>query len=165
MKKHITPLVVAVICLLADVYTKNLAIKHLGNYERISFLKGFLVFDLTFNRGGVFGIMQGHKVFFLVVSIVVLTLMVGYYFYEKNMNTLFRIAMAMIIGGAIGNIIDRLITTRLGVVDFISVGVDGVYRWPTFNIADSVIVVGAILIIIAVYIEEKGKSKTGTEAQ
>ncbi len=155
MKKHIAPLVVAIAALLADVYTKELALDHLGLFRRVEFLGGFLRFDLTFNEGGVFGIMQGHKVFFLVVSIIVLALMTGYYFYEKSMNTLFRIAMAMIIGGAIGNIVDRLIPGRPGVVDFISVGVDGFYRWPTFNVADSVIVAGAFMIIIAVYIEEK----------
>ena len=155
MKKHIAPLVVAIAALLSDLYTKELALDHLGLFRRVEFLGGFLRFDLTFNEGGVFGIMQGHKVFFLVVSIIVLALMTGYYFYEKSMNTLFRIAMAMIIGGAIGNIVDRLIPGRPGVVDFISVGVDGFYRWPTFNVADSVIVAGAFMIIIAVYIEEK----------
>lgn len=165
MKKHMVPLIAAITALLADVFTKELALEHLGFFHRVNLLGGFLRFDLTFNEGGVFGIMQGHKVFFLVVSIIVLCLMTGYYFYEKNMNQVFRIAMAMIIGGAIGNIIDRLIPGRPGVVDFISVGVDGVYRWPTFNIADSVIVVGAFMIIIAVYIDEKRNKavKTGDQ--
>lgn len=167
MKKHITPLIVAITALLADVFTKELALDRLGLFRRIDFLGGFLRFDLTFNEGGVFGIMQGHKIFFLVVSIIVLALMTGYYFYEKNMNLMFRIAMALIIGGAIGNIIDRLIPGRPGVVDFISVGVDGFYRWPTFNIADSVIVAGAFMIIIAVYVEEKRHKalKAGSQDQ
>lgn len=155
MKKHIAPLIIMIVALIADLFTKELALNRLGLFRRVDFMGGFLRFDLTFNEGGVFGIMQGHKMFFLVVSIIVLALMTGYYFYEKNMSMLFRIAMALIIGGAIGNIIDRLIPGRPGVVDFISVGVDGIYRWPTFNIADSVIVVGAFMIIIAVYIEEK----------
>jgi len=163
MKKHIWPLAAAVLALLADVLSKDLALKHLGLYHRENFLGGFLRLDLTFNEGGVFGIMQGHKTFFLIVSVIVMVLMIGYYFYEKKMNGLFRIAMGMIVGGAIGNIIDRLIPGRPGVVDFISVGVDGVYRWPTFNIADSVIVVGAFMIVIAVYLEEKkhARLKTG----
>lgn len=167
MKKHITPLIVAITALLADVFTKELALDRLGLFRRVDFLGGFLRFDLTFNEGGVFGIMQGHKMFFLVVSIIVLALMTGYYFYEKNMNLMFRVAMALIIGGAVGNIIDRLIPGRPGVVDFISVGVDGFYRWPTFNIADSVIVVGAFVIIIAVYFEEKRHKalKAGSQDQ
>ncbi|HPS87191.1 MAG TPA: signal peptidase II, partial [Spirochaetota bacterium] len=142
----------------ADMATKNLALKHLGFYNRFDFFGGFLRFDLTYNQGGVFGIMQGYKNFFLTVSVIVLLIMVVYYFYEKHMPGLFRIAMALIIGGAAGNIFDRLIPGRPGVVDFISVGVDGVYRWPTFNIADSVIIAGALLLVVVVYMEDKKKT-------
>ncbi len=157
MKKHIIPALTVIIAFVADLLTKNLALKHLGFYNRFDYLGGFLRFDLTYNQGGVFGIMQGYKNFFLIVSIVVLVIMLAYYFYEKTMPGLFRIAMALIIGGAAGNIYDRLIHGRPGVVDFISVGVDGFYRWPTFNIADSVIIVGAFLLVIVVYIEDRKK--------
>ncbi len=157
MKKHIIPALTVALAFGADLLTKNLVLKHLGLYDRINFLGGFLRFDLTYNKGGVFGIMQGYKNFFLIVSVIVLLVMVAYYFYEKSMPALFRIAMALIIGGAAGNIYDRIIPGRPGVVDFISVGVDGVYRWPTFNIADSVIVVGALLLVVVVYIEDKKK--------
>jgi signal peptidase II len=96
---------------------------------------------------------------FLVVSLVVLAVMVGYYAYEyiyrKNRSMIFSAAMALIVSGAVGNIIDRLISHRPGVVDFISIGIDGVYRWPTFNVADSCIVAGAALLIIVFYREEK----------
>jgi len=155
MKKHTIPALITAAAFGADLLTKNLALKHLGLYNRIDFLGGFIRLDLTYNKGGVFGIMQGYKNFFLVVSVIVLLVMVAYYFYEKHMPALFRIAMALIMGGAAGNIFDRLIPGRPGVVDFISVGVDGVYRWPTFNIADSVIVAGAFLLVIVVYIEDK----------
>jgi signal peptidase II len=155
MKKHIIPALVIAAAFIADLITKNLALKHLGFYDRFDFFGGFVRFDLTYNQGGVFGIMQGYKNFFLIVSIIVLLIMVAYYFYEKNMPGMFRVAMALIIGGAMGNIYDRLIPGRPGVVDFISVGVDGVYRWPTFNIADSVIIAGAVLLVIVVYMEDK----------
>jgi len=158
MKKHIIPALTIVTAFAADMATKNLALKHLGFYNRFDFFGGFLRFDLTYNQGGVFGIMQGYKNFFLTVSVIVLLIMVVYYFYEKHMPGLFRIAMALIIGGAAGNIFDRLIPGRPGVVDFISVGVDGVYRWPTFNIADSVIIAGALLLVVVVYMEDKKKT-------
>lgn len=157
MKKHIIPAITVVLALAADIITKKLALKYLGFYARKDFLGGFFRLDLTYNQGGVFGIMQGYKTFFLVVSVIVLIIMIAYYFYETQMPVLFRIAMALIIGGASGNILDRLITGRPGVIDFISVGVDGVYRWPTFNIADSVIIAGAILLVIVVYMEDKKK--------
>jgi len=155
MKKHILPALVIAAAFIADLVTKNLALKHLGFYDRYDFFGGFVRFDLTYNQGGVFGIMQGYKNFFLIVSVIVLLIMVAYYFYEKQMPGLFRVAMALIIGGAAGNIYDRLIPGRPGVVDFISVGVDGVYRWPTFNIADAVIIAGALLLVIVVYLEDK----------
>lgn len=158
MKKHILPAVTIAVALAADLYTKHLALAKLGYYNAVDFFGGFLRFDLTFNQGGVFGILQGYKNFFLVVSVAVLLLMVAYYFYEKAMPGLFRIAMGLIIAGALGNIIDRLIPGRIGVVDFISVGVDGVYRWPTFNVADMVIVTGAFLLVLVVYSEDKKKA-------
>ncbi|PKL19346.1 MAG: signal peptidase II [Spirochaetae bacterium HGW-Spirochaetae-5] len=158
MRKHILPAITVLAVFTADAVTKNLALKHLGSYNSFDFFGGFLRLDLVFNRGGVFGIMQGYKNFFMIVSIIVLLIMVAYYFYERTMPALFRIAMALIIGGAAGNIFDRLVPGRPGVVDFFSVGVDGVYRWPTFNIADSVIIAGAILLVIIVYIEDKKKA-------
>jgi len=161
MKKHIIPVVTVAVALAADLYTKHLALLNLGYYKTVDFFGGFIRFDLTFNEGGVFGILQGYKSFFLVVSIAVLVLMLAYYFYEKNMPGLFRIAMGLIIAGALGNIIDRLIPGRIGVVDFISVGVDGVYRWPTFNVADMVIIAGAFLLVIVVYREDRKKSAEG----
>ena len=163
MKKHIIPAITVLAVFAADAITKIMAINSLGYYKSYEYLGGFLRFDLTYNRGGVFGIMQGYQHFFLIVSIIVLIIMIGYYFYEKNMPQLFRISMALIIGGAAGNILDRLITARPGVVDFISLGVDGVYRWPTFNIADMVIIAGAILLVIVVYREDKKKQLDDAE--
>jgi signal peptidase II len=163
MKKHIIPAVTVMLTLAADILSKNLAIKYLGFYDKIDFLGGVLRLDLTYNQGGVFGIMQGYKNFFLIVSLVVLVIMIAYYFYEKALPGMFRVAMALIIGGAGGNIMDRLIAGRPGVVDFISVGVDGVYRWPTFNIADSVIIVGAFLLVLVIYFEDKKKSSPPVE--
>jgi signal peptidase II len=155
MKKHIIPAIIVLIVFVADAITKSIAVKSLGYYTTFEYLGGFLRFDLTYNRGGVFGIMQGYQQLFLIVSIIVLIIMIFYYFYEKNMPQLFRIALALIIGGAAGNIFDRLIPGRPGVVDFISIGVDGIYRWPTFNIADMLIITGASLLIIVVYREDK----------
>ncbi len=155
MKKHLMPGLLALTVLIIDIITKNIAVDSLGHYRRIDLLGGFLRLELTYNRGGVFGIMQGYQNFFLIVSIAVLIIMIGYYFYEKNMPPLFRFSMALIIGGAVGNIIDRLIPARPGVVDFISMGFDGIYRWPTYNVADAVIVTGAFLLVIVVFQEEK----------
>jgi len=155
MKKYILGSAIITISVILDVLTKYIVVQNLSYHDRIDFLNGFIRFTLVYNEGGVFGILQGYKNMFLVVSIIVLFLMIGYYIYEKNKTTLFTVCMSLIAGGAIGNIIDRIIPGRPGVVDFLSVGVDGIYRWPAFNVADSVIVVGALLLVVVFYREEK----------
>lgn len=155
MKKHFYAfgLVCAVIAL--DLFTKQLVVEYFHDVDRLDYLGGFLRISLVYNQGGVFGIMQGKKTFFLVVSLIVLILMLVYYIMEKQKSMLFSTSMALIIGGAVGNITDRLVPGRPGVVDFISIGVDGIYRWPSFNVADSSIVMGAFLLAILFIREEK----------
>jgi signal peptidase II len=159
LKQYGLPLALIALILALDVITKHFIVSGFSFGERADFLGGFLRISLVYNEGGVFGILQGHKNLFLVVSIVVLLLMVLYYLFEKNKSILFSLSMACIMSGAVGNIIDRLVPGRPGVVDFISVGVDGVYRWPSFNVADSSIVVGALLLIIVFYREERKRAK------
>jgi signal peptidase II len=168
MKDHIKtnyllPLGIIAVLLPLDIVTKHFVVQIFGFGDRADYLGGFLRIALVYNEGGVFGILQGHKNLFLVVSIVVLSLMVLYYLFEKNKSILFSTSMALIVSGAVGNIIDRLVPGRPGVVDFISIGVDGVYRWPSFNVADSSIVVGAFLLIIVFYLEERKRKAQPAE--
>ncbi len=155
MFRKFLPWIAALAVLVADIITKILVVEKISYAGGYDYLGGFLRITLVYNDGGVFGILRGHKSVFLIISLVVLAIMVGYYLYEKNRTFLFTTAMALIFSGAIGNIIDRMIPDRPGVVDFISVGIDNVYRWPSFNIADSAIVVGAFLLIIVFYYAEK----------
>lgn len=163
IRLYILPLCLIASILSLDMATKYLVVRSFGFGERADFFGGFLRIALVYNEGGVFGIMQGHKNLFLVVSIVVLAMMLGYYIVEKNKTRLFSISMALIVSGAIGNIIDRLVPGRPGVVDFISVGVDGIYRWPSFNVADSSIVIGAFLLILVFYREERKRKEKPAE--
>ncbi len=155
MKRNVQAAALVIIILVLDVITKQVVVNNLGFGDRLDYLGGFFRISLVYNQGGVFGIMQGYKNLFLIVSIIVLVMMLAYYFLEKNKSLLFTLSMSFIVAGALGNIIDRVIPGRPGVVDFISVGVDGVYRWPSFNVADSSIVVGAFLLVIVFYQEEK----------
>ena len=148
--------------LAADI-TKELAVAHIGLHERIDIIGSFVQLTLLYNRGGLFGIMQGHQLFFLVVSCIVLVLLLVYYIYEKVKTGLFCNSMALIMAGAVGNILDRLLG-KPGVVDFIYIGSDDVFRWPAFNIADSVIVIGAALLMFFYYQEEK-KARAQDAAQ
>ena len=161
MKKNIISAAILIVIIPLDYLTKSAIVDHFSAGQRLDYLGGFLRIALVYNEGGVFGILQGYKNVFLVFSVIVLIIMFVYYFYEKNKTYIFTTAMALIMSGAVGNIIDRLIPGRPGVVDFISVGVDGVYRWPSFNVADSVIVAGAFLLVIMFIMEERKKKQAG----
>ena len=100
--------------------------------------------------------MQGYQLYFLIVSIIVLALLVLFYVFEKNKKPLFCNAMALIVSGALGNILDR-VSGKPGVVDFIYIGNDNVFRWPAFNVADSVIVIGAVMLLVEFIRQEKAR--------
>ncbi len=155
VKNYILPLVLICTILPLDIVTKFLIVRFYGFGDQSDFFSGLLRISLVYNEGGVFGILQGYKNLFLVISVIVLVLMVLYYVLEKNKSNLFTLSMTFIVSGALGNIIDRLIPERPGVVDFISIGVDGIYRWPSFNVADASIVAGAFLLILVFYREER----------
>ena len=107
-----------------------------------------------------------RPVFFIVLPLLVLCVLVWYYLSSDDFTRLQRWAIAGILGGGIGNIIDRIFPKagEPGVVDFISVkfyGIFGFERWPTFNVADSSVVVCSILLFVTIIISGKNtKGKT-----
>jgi signal peptidase II len=154
MKKHMIAGILFAFSLALDIVTKELAVAHIGLHERIDVFGSFVQLTLLYNRGGLFGILQGYQTFFLIVSILVLSMLVVYYALEKQKTPLFCGAMALVMSGAVGNILDRLLG-KPGVVDFIYIGDDAVFRWPAFNVADAAIVIGAFLLLLYYYREEK----------
>jgi len=101
------------------------------------------------------------RILFVILPIIVLIVLVWYYFSSDEFTKLQRWAVAGILGGGIGNIADRIFRTyeyngelQGGVVDFISVrffGLFGFERWPTFNVADSSVVVSCLLLLVTVF--------------
>lgn len=123
----------------ADVLKDGGSIKILGNFLRLTYAE---------NKGAAFSILQDQRIFFLITTILMLMFLGYIYFKTKNISNLSKISIAMISGGAIGNFIDRL---RLGyVVDFIDVRFGNLYNFPVFNIADSIIVCGTLLMVILI---------------
>lgn len=137
--------IIAIIILL-DQGTKYMVITYLKDKPAIPIINNILEFVYVENYGAAFGILQNRRIFFIVITfLIILTILFllinNYYYFTKPM----RVALAMLVGGAIGNLIDRI---RLGyVVDFISVKFGNTYNFPVFNVADSFIVVATILII------------------
>ncbi|MFH0975279.1 MAG: signal peptidase II [Spirochaetota bacterium] len=157
MKKYIYTALIFMVSLFLDIITKYLVLINISEHERINIAGSFIQLTLVYNRGGLFGILQGYQNLFLIISIIVLIFIIIFFIYEKNKNMIFCTSMALITSGAVGNILDR-VTGRKGVVDFIYIGSDNVFRWWAFNVADAVIVVGAFLLFI-MFIEQEKKRK------
>lgn len=105
---------------------------------------------VAFSLGDSFPLMV-RKVLFVVLPLIVITALVIYLLRSDEFTKFQRWCIALILGGGVGNLIDRIFRPG-GVVDFLDVkfyGIFGLERWPTFNVADSAIVVGGILLIIS----------------
>lgn len=141
---------VVVSCFVLDQFTKYLAQKYLNLHETVEIIGIYVRLVLVRNRGGAFGLFGNlpfREHFFIIISIVALGILVYLFIKCPRDNRLMQFAIALIGGGALGNLYDRLIHKE--VVDFIDIGVSSHYahRWPTFNVADIVITVGVILVL------------------
>ena len=96
------------------------------------------------NSGAAFGILQGAGVFLLLTTVVGVTALAAYLFFVPQGSRWYTLALALVLGGAVGNFIDRV--SRCTVTDFIDPA-----RYPSFNLADSSIVVGIAILLIATY--------------
>jgi len=141
--------------LLLDVLTKQWIVNSLVLYEIRPVLGDVVRFNYTHNPGAAFGINIGEhsRLFFLALSLVALVVLGLMYRSTPRHDVLRLAAVALVCGGAIGNILDRL-RYEAGVVDFIDIGI-GSHRFWIFNVADSAVSVGAVLLLISFYLEEK----------
>ncbi len=134
-----------------DQATKWLALNYLLPYQP-KIITPFFNFTLMFNKGAAFSFLSNYPeistIFFSIlsaaISIAIIIWILGYTANQK----LKAFSLSLVLGGAIGNLIDRLLQGK--VTDFISLHYQQ-YYWPTFNIADSAIVVGAILLAFAYF--------------
>ncbi|MDR0487515.1 MAG: signal peptidase II [Treponema sp.] len=169
LKEKLLPLSLTGIVILADQCVKSFIVKnwpHMGKITDV-FNNDFLWIYHVRNKAIAFSLGEGlpgsvKPVLFIIVPILVLGFLLWYYLRTDEFTTLQRWAAAGIIGGGIGNIIDRIARPD-GVVDYISVkfyGLFGFERWPTFNIADSCVVVCCILLFVSVLLTPQ-KTKKG----
>jgi signal peptidase II len=159
---------VAVVVIL-DQLTKYIIKSTMYLYESIEFLGNFFKITYIENPGMAFGIQLGSKFWFTFLSIAAAVIVLIYLIRLPNERFLFRFSLAMIMGGAIGNLIDRLFAGR--VVDFLDVEFFDISipafeflffsfpgfsltRWPVFNIADSAVTCGMILIAWIIFTQK-----------
>ena len=135
--------IVTLLIVCVDRLTKNFFIDLLMYGESLPIIRNVLHMTMVHNTGIAFGFFKDQGITFIIIPIVAI-LLLGFniYYYRQNNDALSRVyivAISLILGGAIGNLIDRIMYGH--VIDFIDFRV-----WPVFNIADSAITVGAILI-------------------
>ncbi len=143
-----------------DILTKLLAVRYLPPHP-LKILGDWLTLQLVFNPGAAFGIHVGtySRWVFLVLAIVALIVLGSMVRHTRPGDYVRLIALGLVCGGAVGNLIDR-IRSSSGVVDFIDVGI-GVHRWPTFNVADSAVTVGAVVLAFVLWMEGREEEGTG----
>lgn len=139
-------LITVILIILGDQISKLAAIKYLKGKGPYVIIEDFFQLYYVENTGAAFGILKNGRVFFIIISILVIIFVTLFmYRYLSTLTITMRIALAMFLGGAIGNLIDRI---RFGyVVDFLSFRLPWGYDFPVFNIADTFIVVSTILIM------------------
>jgi signal peptidase II len=138
-----------------DYVTKMLVVEHMRLYQQIDVIGEYVRLTFIYNPGAAFGIHLGRhsRIIFLVLSFLALILLVAIYLSTPAHDRGRLASIALICGGAIGNLVDRVRSER-GVVDFLDLGV-GHTRWPVFNIADIAVTSGAILLALSLWREER----------
>jgi len=151
------------VVVLADYLSKEWVVANIAMYSRHSVIGDFLRLTYTHNPGAAFGMNIGEhsRVFFLVLALIALVALFLIYRATPRQDVLRLFAVALIAAGAIGNILDRL-RYESGVVDFIDVGL-GNWRFWTFNVADSAVSVGAVLLLVSFWREERRARGEGNE--
>ena len=156
--QKILAFLVAIAWFVADYFSKLWALETLGNGV-VMRLTSWMEFKLAFNKGAAFSLFadgSGWQRWFFMGIAIVIGLWLCYAIVFERTNALTRLAYASILGGAIGNLYDRILHGK--VVDFISWHIGNAY-WPTFNVADVGICVGVGLLVIAWLVEWRAGSR------
>ncbi len=151
----------------SDFVTKLLAESLLARRLPLAVLGEWVQLRLVYNEGAAFGLDLGEYSRWIFFSLAIVALVVlGSMVRSTRPGDRFRlVALALVCGGAAGNLIDRIRSAQ-GVVDFVDIGV-GTWRWPTFNVADSAITVGAIALALSLWQEgrEQQQAKEARAAE
>lgn len=142
-------LALSALIVVLDLITKHLVLRHFRLGERLALIPGWLDLTLVYNTGAAFSFLAGaggwQRWFFVAIGV----LAAGFILWllaRHGQQRLFGLALSLILGGALGNLIDRIVWGK--VVDFVLVHWDERWFFPAFNVADSAITVGAALLIL-----------------
>ena len=164
--KFIKYFFISIFLFLIDQLSKILIIKNLDSGDQVDILNPILIFKRIENKGIAFGIDgNGDFNYILTPLTIILTIAIIVYLYKtsRKNSRLTNLSIALILGGAIGNLFDRIVSGE--VVDFIWVGLTEDIRWDfIFNLADSFITIGMIMLLFSdLLIRKKKKNEEQTE--
>ena len=145
---------IALFVIALDQLTKWMIVRNLEIGESYPIITDLFYITSHRNSGAAWGILQGQMWLFYIVTLIVVAGIIYYMQTQAKGKPLFQISLAFILGGAIGNFIDRL--TRKEVVDFLDTYIFG-YDFPIFNIADAALTIGVILLFIQIFREERNE--------
>lgn len=148
----------AAFVILLDQWTKWLIVKNMEFGERISVWDPWFGILSHRNRGAAWGMLEGQMWLFSIITIGVICAVLYFYHKEAKGKPIFQIGLMLLLGGAIGNFIDRIF--RGEVVDFVSVLIPVInYDFPIFNIADAALTMAVAILMIGIIMEDKKGKK------
>lgn len=142
--------ITVLISLALDRLSKYLVVKNMFLGESIPIIQDFFHITYVQNAGAAFGMLSNKRWFFIIVTLIILAILIYFTMKEAREKPLLKLTLGMIAGGAVGNLLDRIQTGL--VIDFID------FRgiWPyIFNIADTAVVVGVIILALQILFEER----------
>lgn len=149
-------IILSIIFLIIDQITKILVVNQLLPGENIEIIKNIFSIIYTNNTGAAFSILLGKRIFLIVVAVLIIGVLLYYIKRNKIEKKIDIIALSFVIGGSLGNLVDRIV--RGYVIDFISIKI-GNYNFPIFNVADILIVVGVFLLLLSSRRRQSNDSK------
>lgn len=150
-------IIFTIIFLAFDIFSKLIISKYISINENVPIIKNFLNITNVRNTGVAWSLFDNQTLLVLIISTIVIIGIIIYIKKNKPNTNIEKISYSMILGGALGNLIERLVYSY--VTDFIDIHIFG-YNYPIFNLADTFIVIGAILLIIISWRNEYGKNKS-----
>ncbi len=150
MKRNMPFFILILVLLAIDQITKAIIAATIPFYGSVPVIPGFFALSHVRNKGAIFGIFSQTgspltTVLLTAASLLALGMVIFYFFKTPSSQKPMKITLTLILAGAFGNLIDRLF--RGYVVDFLEVHVKSFY-WPTFNVADSCISIGALVLVV-----------------
>lgn len=139
-------IIIIILGIFIDRVTKIFAVNKLGGGNSVNIIDNIFSLEYLENQGAAFGVFQGKQIFLIILTLTIVTALIIYLFKYSSKSIFERAAISLIIGGAIGNLYDRIVYNY--VVDFIKFQYFDKYTFPTFNFADICICVGTFLLLL-----------------